>query len=279
MVIADELNRVITELKAAKNENPVFEAHLVFRHILKMSAIDLVLNSKKELAESDLSEINTAVKRRINKEPLQYILNSQEFMGLEFYVDENVLVPRADTECLVEHILDFFMNKSFTGLDIGTGSGCIAISLAHYNKNCFMRGMDISKNAIEIAMKNAKDNGVDKKTVFDVGDIFKTELFGKYDLIVSNPPYIKSSDICELMEDVKGYEPHLALDGGKDGRNYYRHIVNIAPSLLIKGGMLAFEVGHDQADDVSNLMKDRGFDKIQIVKDLCGVKRVVSGIK
>lgn len=278
MVISDELNRVITELKAAQNENPVFEAHLIFRHYLNMSAIDLVLNSKKEISIEICDKINNALRRRINKEPLQYILNSQEFMGLEFYVDENVLIPRADTECLVEHILNHFMNKSFTGLDIGTGSGCIAISLAHYNKQGFMRGLDISQKAVEIAKKNAEQNRVDKRTAFEVGDIFNTVLFGRYDLIVSNPPYIKSSHIPTLMEEVEKHEPHLALDGGDDGLDYYRFIVKLAPSLLNKGGMLAFEVGHDQADEVVTLLKNQNFKQIEVINDLCGIKRVVSGI-
>lgn len=277
MVIGDELSRVIAVLKNSGNDNPYFEAHLIFRYILKLSATDLVLSHNREISAEDISKIDEYVERRVNHEPLQYILKSQEFMGFEFYVDENVLVPRQDTEILVEHILEHFAGKGINAIDFGTGSGCIAISIAKINEKAFIKAVDISKKALEIAKKNAVSNEVSDRVSFEEADIFTYEPYGKYDLIVSNPPYIKSEDIAELQKDVKGFEPTLALDGGESGLLYYERIVKIAPKLLKKGGMLAFEVGFDQSEDVKKMM-ERDFSDIKIVKDLCGVQRVVSGL-
>lgn len=276
MVIKEILSKAISELKNADNENPVYEAHLIIREILNLSPIDLVLKGDLEVSKIRENLIKDAIKRRISHEPLQYILNSQEFMGLSFYVDKNVLVPRQDTEVLVETILEKMKNKSFSALDIGTGSGCIAISLAHYNKNALVRGIDISKSALEVAKKNAKDLGVSERVTFEEQDVFSLDAYGKYDVIVSNPPYIETDVIKTLDKDVKDHEPIGALDGGEDGLSYYRHIVKISPRLLTKSGILAFEVGHTQADAVKKLMEN-DFSQIEIIKDLCGVKRVVLG--
>lgn len=277
MVIGDELSRVIGILKDNGNENPYFEAHLIFRHILKLSPTDLVLSRNKGISEESIEIINGYVKRRINHEPLQYILNSQEFMGIDFYVDENVLVPRQDTETLVEHILEHFKGGAINAMDIGTGSGCIAISIAKINKKAFFNAIDISKKALDVARKNALDNDVSDRVNFVEADIFAYEPYGKYDLIVSNPPYIKSSDIEGLQQDVSSFEPRRALDGGATGLLYYERIVKISPKLLQINGMLAFEVGINQSQDVKKLM-EKDFCNIKIIKDLCGVERVVSGI-
>ena len=277
MVIGEELSRVIDVLKSGGNENSCFEANLIFRYVLDISPIDLVLSRDKEISVADISKIDEFVKRRLNNEPLQYILKSQEFMGFNFYVDENVLVPRQDTEILVEHILEHFAGKGITAIDFGTGSGCIAISIAKINQKAFVKAVDISEKALEIAKKNAKDNDVLDRVSFEEADIFTYELYGKYDLIVSNPPYIKSKDIMDLQKDVKNFEPTLALDGGETGLIYYERIIKIAPKLLNKDGMIAFEVGFDQAEDVKKLM-EKDFYDIKIIKDLCGVDRVVSGL-
>lgn len=277
MVIGEELSRVIDVLKSGGNENSCFEANLIFRYVLDISPIDLVLSRDKEISVADISKIDEFVKRRLNNEPLQYILKSQEFMGFNFYVDENVLVPRQDTEILVEHILEHFAGKGISAIDFGTGSGCIAISIAKINQKAFVKAVDISEKALEIAKKNAKDNDVLDRVSFEEADIFTYELYGKYDLIVSNPPYIKSKDIMDLQKDVKNFEPTLALDGGETGLIYYERIIKIAPKLLNKDGMIAFEVGFDQAEDVKKLM-EKDFYDIKIIKDLCGVDRVVSGL-
>lgn len=277
MVIREELAGIIELLKKNGNDNPIFEAHLIVRYYLKMTPMDIVLEAGREIEENTLKLINSAVERRCKNEPLQYILNSQEFMGLDFYVDENVLIPRADTETLVEHILEHFRGKAFTALDIGTGSGCISISLAHFCKGAYVRGIDISKNAVAVAEKNAAANGVSDRVCFENADIFKYSCYGRYDLIVSNPPYIESGEIEKLDDNVRLYEPRGALDGGADGLDYYRHIIDFSPSVLSNGGMLAFETGHTQARAVAKMM-EKSFDNIRIVKDLCGIERVVSGL-
>ena len=277
MVIGDELDGVIKTLKDNGNDNPYFEAHLMFRHILKLSPTDLVLARNKEISAENLSIINGFVERRLNHEPLQYILNSQEFMGIDFYVDENVLIPRQDTETLVEHILEYFKGNAVNCIDIGTGSGCIAISIAKFNAKAFINAIDISPKALAVAKRNALENGVSERISFIEADIFDYEPYGKYDLIVSNPPYIRSSEIKGLQIDVNGFEPLGALDGGATGLSYYERIVNISPKLLNVNGMLAFEIGYNQAEDVKKLMK-KDFRDIKIIKDLCGLDRVVSGL-
>ena len=276
MVIKEVLSKAISALKNADNENPVFEAHLILREILNLTPIDLVLKGDMEVLAEKENLIKDAIKRRISHEPLQYILKSQEFMGLSFYVDENVLVPRQDTEVLVETILEKMKNKPFSALDIGTGSGCIALTLAHYNKNALVRGIDISPGAIKVSKKNAKDLKLEEKVTFEKQDVFKLDAYGKYDVIVSNPPYIETDVIKTLSKDVKDFEPLRALDGGEDGLEFYRHIVKISPRLLTKSGILAFEVGHTQAESVKKLMEN-DFSKIEIIKDLCGIERVVLG--
>jgi len=278
MVIKDCLIKVCGLLKNSTNDNPIFEGHLIVRHFLKMTPMELVLDGDREIDEEILKLIDDAVSRRLKNEPLQYILSSQEFMGLEFYVDKNVLVPRSDTETLVEHILSEFVKKPFMGLDIGTGTGCIAVSLAHFSKLSHIRGIDISEETVKIAKRNAQQNMVSERTCFEVADIFTYSCFGKYDLIVSNPPYIETDIIPTLSDDVKNFEPISALDGGVDGLDYYRHIVSFAPSVLRENGMLAFEVGHTQAKVVADMM-EKEFCDIKIVKDLCGIERVVSGRK
>lgn len=277
MVIKEKLYEVITTFKTNDIDNAIFEAHLILRHYLKMSPTDFLLKHHLEIDEETLSLVDSAVLRRINNEPLQYILNSQEFMGLEFYVDKDVLIPRQDTEILVEHILNHFKGKPINAMDIGTGSGCIAVSVAHFNKNAYIRALDISSAALEVAKKNSVINNVSDRISFEVADIFEYRPYGLYDLIVSNPPYIETSVIERLDKNVKDFEPVGALDGGLDGLDYYRHIVSVAPTFLKKGGMLAFEIGYTQGKQVSEMMKEN-FSDIEIIKDLSGNDRVVSGI-
>ena len=276
MVIKEIIAKSHKALEESGNENPMFEANLIVRHYLNLAPIDVVLFADKDVSEDSEKKIKEAVDKRIKNQPIQYILNSQEFMGLEFYVDENVLIPRQDTECLVETVLEKYQNKGFTMLDIGAGSGCISVSIAHFNKKAYVRGIDKSLEAVKVATKNASLNNVEKRVSFECFDVFSFEGFGKVDAIVSNPPYIETDEIEKLDSCVKDYEPILALDGGKDGLDFYTHIIKIAPKLLNKGGRLFFEVGHNQSDAVSKLMCEF-FEDIEINKDFCGIKRVVLG--
>lgn len=277
MVIREIINEVTRLLRESGNDNALFEAHLIVRKALSLSPLDMVLKANCEAAESVADLIFFQTHRRERGEPLEYILGTQEFMGLDFSVNPKVLIPRHDTERLVEHVLKHFGKKPFSALDLCTGSGCIAVSLLHFNKGARITALDISPDAIETAKKNAYLNGVECRARFEVCDIFTAELFGKFDLIVSNPPYIETEVIPTLSETVKMYEPHLALDGGADGLKFYRHITSLAPKYLLPGGMLAFEIGYNQAEAVSALMAEN-FSDITVIKDYGGNDRVVSGI-
>ena len=240
-----------------------------------------VTSSVCAFAVSDMISAETTAKaveiakRRQSGEPLQYILGTAEFMSLDFKVSRETLIPRSDTETLVEFVLHKLNNKNATVLDIGTGTGCIGISLAYYNKNLKVTLADFKQSILDIASKNAKLNGVDVNTVCI--DIMKEYPKCKFDVIVSNPPYIESDVIPTLQTEVKDFEPMTALDGGADGLDFYRRIIKIAPEILTENGILAFEIGYNQGEAVSGLMQDC-FAEVQVVKDLCGNDRVVAGV-
>ena len=203
-------------------------------------------------------------------------------MGLDFYVQEGVLIPRPDTEPLVEEIIELCKSKeNLSILDIGTGSGAITISLAKYLKTSKVKSFDISDIALEIGKKNAISNEVDDRVEFIKSDLFSSieNKNIKFDVIVSNPPYIPKKDIETLHTQVKDYEPYTALEGGEDGLDFYRSITEQSRMYLKENGILAYEVGHDQAEDVSEIMKKNGYTKIYTKKDLQGIDRVVIGYK
>ncbi len=276
MVIKELLTDTIRILRESGNDNPVFEAHQLFRYVTKLSATDLVLMHDKPIGKRQADTLSALIKRRISGEPLQYILGTQEFMSLEFKVSQNVLIPRADTETLVEYVLDHTKNRGFSLLDIGTGTGCIPLSIAAHNLKALVRGIDIDKNAVAIAEENCKNLNLTSRAAFELCDILSCIPRGRYDIITSNPPYIKSDVIPTLQTEVKDFEPHLALDGGIDGLTFYRRICAIAPELLNKGGMLIFEIGQDQGKQVSELMSEH-FEKVEVIKDLCQNDRVCVG--
>lgn len=206
-------------------------------------------------------------------------------MGLEFYVNRNVLIPRQDTEILVEEVMRH-LHDGMRILDMCTGSGCILLSLLYYSNDCTGLGVDISPEALETAVQNAKKLNAGKaaegKRELHV-DFMQSNLFGDlkpevYDFIVSNPPYIKSGVIDTLMPEVKDHEPHLALDGREDGLYFYREILEQAGNYLTRGGMLFFEIGHDQGQAVKELMKAAGYAEVEVMQDFAGLDRVVCGI-
>lgn len=276
MVTRKVLTDLSEALRDAGVDNALFEANLLLRDKLKLSPLDLVLSYQKEVSEADLKALQEAIERRISGEPMQYILGTQEFMGLEFKVTPDVLIPRADTETLVEAVLS--ENHGMNVLDLCTGSGCIAVSIAHFNRNAYVHGVDISENALKIAEENAEKNKVSERVRFSRMDILKEIPNGVYDVIVSNPPYIEHDVIPTLQKEVVVHEPHLALDGGADGLDFYRRIAEIAPKLLQQGGMIYLEVGHTQAKAVAELLENAGL-KTAVIPDLCGVDRVVTGRK
>lgn len=276
MVIKELLHNSITRLRESGNDNPVFEAHALFRHVLSLSATDLVLMHDKKLTKFQENKILMFLERRLSGEPLQYILGIQEFMSLEFKVNTSVLIPRADTETLVEYVIYKKKNEGFSLLDIGTGTGCIPLSIAAYCPKAFVRGVDISNAAKKLAIENAKKLMLESRASFELCDILNEIPNGKYDIITSNPPYIETKVIERLQTEVKDFEPHLALDGGIDGLKFYRRICEISPQLLTPGGMLVFEIGYNQGKSVSALMKEH-FTDISVIKDLCENDRVVVG--
>ncbi len=228
------------------------------------------------MGEVLVNKYNENIDKLIKYIPLQYITNHQEFMKLDFYVDENVLIPRSDTEILVEEVINQCSKneeKQYKILDLCTGSGIVGISLAKYIKNCEVVCADISKKALEIANKNAKNNNVNN-IKFIYSNMF-SNIKDKFDIIVSNPPYIKREVIEELEKEVQN-EPHIALDGGIDGLDFYKIIINQAYDYLNDTGGLFLEIGYDQREEVTNLLKKSGkFGNIYSKKDLYGNDRIV----
>ncbi len=268
MVIRD----VVADLTKKLKDNAAYEAREIVKNAVGIDNTQLVINGNCEVSDGDFKKIYEMLVRRQNGEPLQYITQSAGFMGLEFKVTPDVLIPRADTETLVEEIIR--TAKSGKLIDIGTGSGCIGISVAHFNPDLDVTFLDVSEKALEIAKYNAKENGVCGR--FIRMDILKEYPNEKFDIIASNPPYIRDDVIETLQTEVKNHEPYNALSGGADGLVFYRRITEIAPHMLNCGGILAYEIGYDQGEAVSDLMK-KNFCDVRIIKDLCGNDRVVTG--
>lgn len=273
-MVISELER---QIRQELNNDNFFEAEQIIMSALNMTREKLILNAKREITDKEYAKILKMTSRRKKGEPLQYILGSTEFMSLEFFVGEGVLIPRQDTETFTEIVLDMLIHeKAYNVLDICTGSGCIGISLAYYRENVRADLIDISDTAAETARRNAAHNDVEERVSIYKCDILKEYPDKKYDIIVSNPPYIESDVIQTLQKEVRDYEPHLALDGGADGLLFYRRIIEIAPKLLNKDGIIAFEIGYNQGEAVSSMMS--AFNNVQVIKDLCGNDRVVTGI-
>lgn len=251
------------------------DARVLMCAVLGCDKLFLTVHRDERLMPDDEEKFFRLVKRRANHEPVSYLTHCREFMSLDFYVDENVLIPRPDTEILVEKVIDLFSEKSVAVLDMCTGSGAIAVSLAKYMEKSAVIGLDISSNAIKTAEKNAEKNGVANRCKFEIFDVKKPYL-GEFDVLCANPPYIPSADVAHLESDVKDFEPHLALDGGEDGMDFYEKIIANAPTCLKGGGFAAFEVGCGLAQKVSRLMANN-FEKTEIIPDLAGIDRVVCG--
>ena len=259
--------------------NIPLKVRLLAEHILNMNKFDLVINHTKEINEYDIEKFKSGLEKIKNNVPIQYITNNQEFMKLNFYVDENVLIPQPDTEILVEEVIKYCQTLPNTNtikiLDLCTGSGAIAISLAKYIDNCEVTATDISNKALQIAKLNAEKNLVHTKMNFIESDMFTNIPLNKYDIIVSNPPYIESSIIPSLDAEVQK-EPHIALDGGADGLDFYKIIINTSPNYLAENGKLFLEIGYDQKDSLLNLINNSNYLKNPTcIKDLATIDRVI----
>ena len=264
------LNDAKEYLKSAGIADAEIDAWYLLSHVFGISRAYFLLYGQDECPEDKVSVYENLLKKRAARIPLQYITGVQEFMGLEFEVDENVLIPRQDTEILVEEVLKVCKGKSV--LDLCTGSGCIILSLAKYGNLKRAVGSYISQKALQVARKNSEKLNLDVLLI--CSDLFE-KIEGKYDIIVSNPPYIKSEDYISLMPEVRDHEPKLALEAGTDGLIFYRRIINDLPRFLNPGGFVFFEIGYDQGEAVEKLLSKAGFTDIKVKKDLSGLDRVV----
>lgn len=259
------------------------KVRLLLENVLKMNKFDLVINHTKEATKEQEIEFKLGLEKLKNNVPIQYITNHQEFMKLNFYVDENVLIPQPDTEILVEEVLKYvkqyneLVNSTFPIkiLDLCTGSGAIAISLAKYIDNCEVTATDISSKAIQVSKLNAEKNLVNNKITFIESDMFNNLKDLKFDIIVSNPPYIESDIISTLSPEVQK-EPHIALDGGHDGLKFYKTIIENYKNHLNKNGKIFLEIGYNQKESVIELINKNNPDLNPIcIKDLSNNERVI----
>lgn len=275
MTIKELLNKGNIMLKVKQIENSKLKARLLLAHILKMTRQELIVYDNKEVEKQKEQEYFKNIEKLIKGIPLQHITKKQEFMKLDFIVNENVLIPRPDTEILVEEVIKIANKiKMPKILDLCTGSGAIAISLAKYIKEATIYASDISKKALEVAKENAKQNDIDN-IKFIESDLFENINETKFDIIVSNPPYIKTEIINNLDEEVKK-EPIIALDGGKDGLSFYKKIIPKAKEYLRMNGYLCFEIGYDQKIDVIELIEnEKIYNNTYGKKDLYNNDRII----
>lgn len=274
LTIKEVLVYCINELKKENIEEPILKAKMLVSNVLKRSKEYLMINEKEEISESNFNKIKEDVVRLSKGKPIQYVIGKQEFFGLDFLVNESVLIPQPDTEILVEETISLVKQiKANKLLDLCTGSGAIAISIAKNVEITNIVATDISKTALEIAKKNCENNGIENIKLLH-SDVFES-INEKFNIIVSNPPYIKTNVIETLSAEVKS-EPHIALDGGQDGLEFYKKIINEAYEYLEKDGYLCLEIGYDQKEEVIKLAKlSKKYNKIYSKKDLSENDRII----
>lgn len=278
-------NSVFEVLKAASQrladdniDNPRLDAEILLAHVLNCRRLSLYVDSDKKLPLDTIFRFNELINQRLEGVPVAYLTNSKDFMGLSFAVNQNVLIPRPETEILTELVGEYLrgLNCDVTFADLGTGSGAIVISILKFVKSARAVAVDISSEALEVAKFNANKFHVEDRIELLQGDLFEP-LQGKiFNAIVSNPPYIPTSELETLQAEVKK-EPRLALDGGQDGLSFYRRIISLAPRFLADGGLLALEIGINQASAVKTLMEASNFVSVEVFKDLAGLERVIVG--
>ena len=267
------------KLSSAGIAEAALDARLLLEFITGHDRNTLLVYPDTPVSDEDAGRYKAMIEKRSRHIPLQQLTGSCEFMGIEFLVDDKVLIPRQDSECLVEEAMRYVSDGSQI-LDLCTGTGCLLLSLMHYKNGCHGVGVDISPAAIRVATINRdrleETGGLNGGLAeFTEGDLYDSVGDRKFDVLISNPPYIRSRDIEELMPEVRDHEPHLALDGGDDGLTFYRKIAAGAPGHLTGGGRIFLEIGYDQAKEVSQILGDAGFTDIEVVKDYTGNDRVV----
>jgi release factor glutamine methyltransferase len=284
MTVLEILNWATNHLEDHQVENPRLNAELLLGRVLNLSKEGLYARLNGQFRQEEKEALERSIERRISGEPLQYILGHQEFWSIDFKVDPRVLIPRPETELLVEQSVSILsetpLGQTPSVLEIGTGSGAIAISLAKEVRDIFIVATDISREALLLAKENAKSAGVFHRIAFVNADLLGPFRYLRdqepFDLILSNPPYIDRSGIQRLAREIRDYEPIAALDGGEDGMEFYRRIISQAPSYLRRGGWLLLEVGEGQGEKVADQLERTGyFLKPQLIPDSSGIKRVV----
>ena len=265
-------------LQAAGIEEAALDARLLLEAVCGTDRNDLLVHGEQPVSPEAEEKYLNWIRQRAEHIPLQQLTGEQDFMGLTFAVNEHVLIPRQDTEILVEEVLKE-LHDGMRVLDMCTGSGCILLSLLHYSNDCEGLGVDLSAEALEVAGRNVLKVLTPEKAEhahFLQSDLFE-KVEGKFEIIVSNPRYIASAEVEKLMPEVRDHEPRMALDGTEDGLYFYRRIIEEAGKHLVSSGMLFFEIGYDQGQAVSELMRTEGYCEVQVVQDYAGLDRVVLG--
>lgn len=280
--IEELINTGATTLKDKGIDTARLDAELLLGSVIKKDRVYLITHKEEEVNEEDTEKYFDLIEKRRNKMPVKYILNKCEFMGIDFYVEEGVLIPRDDTEILVEEVLKLIdENQEKQVCDLCSGSGAIGIALAHFRQNIKVDLIDYYPIPEKVSLINIQKNNMGNQVSFIKSDLLEKPIDNKkmYDVIVSNPPYIEEEEINKLMEDVKNYEPHTALNGGIDGLDFYRKIVQQSKDVLVKGGILAFEIGYNQGESVKALMEENEFSNVRVIKDFASLDRIVIAVK
>ena len=272
VLVKDVVAKAIEKLDAAGIAESRIDSWLLAESVLGASIQDLFLEPEKSVSEEQVQKYLNAISVRVKHIPLQHITGYQQFMDLEFVVNKDVLIPRPETELLVEQVVSYIKDNNVKVLDMCTGSGCIAVSVDRMCANADVTAVDISEKALKVAGENNIRN--EGRVSFVQSDLFEN-IHETYDIIVSNPPYIPTSDIETLMEEVREHEPRLALDGSADGLKFYREICTNAVNYLNENGKIFLEIGYDQGRTVPELLRENGFTDIQVLKDLSGNDRMV----
>ena len=276
MLIKDALKQA--SLKLINNSNPLLDARILLMFVLKITYEQLIINYDNKLSDSILKKYHELIKRRENSEPIAYIVQKQEFYGLDFIVNHNVLIPRPETEMIIDEVLqniNIDNNSEIKILDLGTGSGAIAITLAKELKNSRIVATDICSTALQIAQLNAQKHEVEHQITFKVSDWYENIQNEKFDFIISNPPYISYQDSKLVAIQTNNFEPHLALYANDNGLYAYKKIIQYAVNYLKTDGKIILEIGFNQFYDVSAIINHNGFDKIVLKKDLANLPRII----
>ncbi len=279
MIVQNAIHKAYLDLKKNKVKTPLLDCEILMSKAINKSREFIILNLDKEIEEKKYLYFKELIYKRIQGKPIAYLTGEKAFWKYDFQVNENVLIPRPDTEIIIEQVLNFFKSKNkISFLEIGVGSGCILLSILKEKKDFFGTGIDISNESLKICLKNAYNLGVKNRLKLYKSDIDNFSL-GKYDLIISNPPYIKKLVLKYLDKEVVDFEPRLALDGGLEGLTEIRKVINFSSELIKKKGKLILEIAFDQKKEVVKLLKSNGFYINSVVKDLAKNDRCIVSTK